>query len=142
MKQTEYQWVYLGAAANPRTGEALGMFSEELNTLTTNDLLFNLSRMLGPDRHAVLIWDNAGFHTSGALEVPPNITPLPLPPCSPELNCLERLWLWMRMHDLSNRAYTDRGHIEHAVAESCGRLTPERIKTICRTPWLERMNLP
>lgn len=142
MKQSEYEWVYLGAAINPRTGEALGMFSEELNTLTTNDLLFNLSRMLGPDRHAVLIWDNAGFHTSGTLEVPPNITLLPLPPCSPELNGVERIWLWMRQHDLSNRAYADRAHIEHALTESCGRLTPERIKTICRTPWLERMNLP
>jgi len=63
VKQTEYQWVYLSAAVNAETGQALGMITPDMNTLVMNDLLSNLSRLLGEDRHAVLVWDNAGFHT-------------------------------------------------------------------------------
>lgn len=138
MKQTDYQWAYISAAVNPLTGAAIGMITEEMDTLVMNDLLFNLSRQLGQTRHAVLVWDGAGYHISGTLEVPDNITLLPLPPYSPELNCMERVWLWMRQHDLSNRAYTDRNHIENAITDSCSRLGPDRLKTICRTTWLER----
>jgi transposase len=140
VKQTEYEWAYISAAINPRTGQAVGVITEEMNTLVMNDLLLNVSLLLGEDRHAVLVWDGAGFHTGGALEVPDNITLLLLPPCSPELNCVERMWLWMRSHDLSNRAYTDAAHVQCAIAESCARLDPERIRSICRTGWLERMN--
>jgi transposase len=125
---------------NPVTGQALGLITEEMNTTVMNDLLFNLSRMLGEHRHAVLVWDNAGYHGSGTLEVPANITLLPLPPCSPELNCVERVWLWMRTHDLSNRAYDDHAHIEAAIYQSCGRLDADRLKSICRTAWLQRAN--
>lgn len=137
VKQTDYQWAYVSAAVNPLTGEALGMITEEMNTLVMNDLLANLSLKLGPDRHAVLVWDGAGFHTGKRLEVPENITPLP--PYSPQLNGVERLWLWMRTHHLSNRAYEDREHIKRAIADSCSRIDPERVKTICRTPWLDRI---
>lgn len=140
VKQTEYQWVYVAAAVNPLTGEALGLITREMNTPVMNDLLANISARLGEGRHAVLVWDNAGFHISGTLKVPGNITLLPLPPYSPELNCVERIWLWMRTHDLSNRAYDDGEHIERAVSESCERLGADRIKSICRTAWLERTN--
>lgn len=138
VKQTEYEWAYVSAAVNPRTGQALGLITREMNTPVMNDLLANLSRTLGKDRHAVLVWDGAGFHISGTLEVPANITLLPLPPSSPELNCVERIWHWMRSHDLSNRAYADRAHVEAAIAESCARLDAERISSICRTEWIER----
>lgn len=140
VKQTEYEWAYISAAVNPRTGQALGIITEEMNTPVMNDLLLNLSRILGDDRHAVLVWDGAGFHTSGALEVPDNITLLPLPPYSPELNCVERIWLWMRSHHLSNRAYEDHDHVARAIADSCSRLDADRIKSICRTDWIERTN--
>lgn len=138
VKQTEYEWAYVTAAVNPLTGRALGLITAEMNTLVMNDLLANLSRELGAHRHAVLVWDGAGYHTSGTVEMPGNITLLLLPPCSPELNCVERVWLWMRQHDLSNRAYADAAHIEKAICESCARLDPERLKSICRTAWIER----
>lgn len=138
VKQTEYKWAYISAVVNPLTGEALGLVTPDMNTLVMNDLLANLSTKLGPDRHAVLVWDGAGYHTSGSLVVPGNITPLRLPPYSPELNCVERVWLWMRQHDLSNRALDDTEHIERAIYDSCSRLDAPRLQSICRTPWLLR----
>ncbi len=139
VKQTEYEWAYISAAVNPITGRALGVITPGMDTSVMNDLLWNLSLELGERRHAVLVWDGAGFHTSGRLEVPGNITLLRLPPYSPELNCVERIWLWMRGHDLSNRAYPEQPDVEHAIAESCSRLDAGRIRSICHTEWLERI---
>ena len=46
--------------------------------------------------HAVLMLDQAGWHGRAALQVPDNVTLLPLPPYSPELNPVERVWLYLR----------------------------------------------
>lgn len=130
--------MYLSAAVNPETGEALGLITPDMNTLVMNDLLLNLSMMLGSDRHAVLVWDNAGFHTSGSLEVPGNITLLALPPYAPELNPIERIWRYLRQTHLSNRVYVDREHLEEAAHDACSRLDPQRLGSITRTAWIER----
>lgn len=130
--------MYLSAAVNPQTGQALGLITPDMDTSVMNDLLANLSRMLGERRHAVLVWDNAGFHTSGGLEVPPNITLLPLPPYAPELNCVERVWRTLRQDYLSNRAYADATALEAAAHDACGRLTPDDLRSLCHTAWIER----
>jgi transposase len=55
----------------------------------------------------VLIMDQAGWHGSGGVRMPDNITGLFLPPYSPELNPVERLVAYLRSHHLSNRSYDD-----------------------------------
>ena len=51
--------------------------------------------MRTPGAHAILLLDQAGWHCSGALIVPANITLLPLPSKCPELNPVENIWhLW------------------------------------------------
>jgi transposase len=52
-----------------------------------------------------LLVDQAGWHLSGALVVPPNITIVPLPAKCPELNPQENVWQFMRDNWLSNRVY-------------------------------------
>lgn len=78
-------------AVCPGTGAAVGLVLPYADTEAANALLEELSRRLAPDVHAVLIWDGAGYHTSGALRVPPNISLLPRPPYAPELNPVENL---------------------------------------------------
>lgn len=41
---------------------------------------------VAPGAHAVVLLDQAGWHGSAELVVPPNITLMPLPPRCPELN--------------------------------------------------------
>ena len=48
----------------------------------------------------------------------------------------ERVWLWMRQHDLSNRVFEDEAAIDRSCNDSWNRLTPERLKTITATDWL------
>ncbi|RWY68528.1 hypothetical protein EHI46_24205 [Rhizobium leguminosarum] len=53
----------------------------------------------------LLIMDQAGWHMSNNLVVPENITVLPLPPKSPELNPVKNLWHCIRENWLSNRVF-------------------------------------
>ena len=51
---------------------------------------------VAPGAHAVLLLDQAVWHGSAELVVPPNITLMPLPPRCPELNPVENVWQFMR----------------------------------------------
>jgi transposase len=63
--------------------------------------LAEIALTVAPGAHAVLLVDQAGWHLSARLVVPANITILPMPPKSPELNPVENIWqtvcsLWVR----------------------------------------------
>jgi len=47
--------------------------------------------MVEPGAHAVVVLDQAGWHRAKALVVPDNISLVPLPPRSPELNPVENM---------------------------------------------------
>jgi transposase len=68
--------------------------------------LAEISRTVAPGAHAILILDQAGWHVSAKLEVPANITLMPLPPKSPELNPVENIWQFIRGNWLSNRVFS------------------------------------
>lgn len=53
--------------------------------------LAEISKAVAPGAHAVIIMDQAGWHTTPKLKVPDNITILPLPSKSPELNPVENI---------------------------------------------------
>jgi transposase len=55
-----------------------------------------ISADVAPGRHAALLLDQAGWHLSGKLAVPDNITIVPLPAKCPELNPQENVWQYMR----------------------------------------------
>lgn len=98
-----------------------------------------MSATLPPTTHVALVWDGAGYHTANDLVVPANLTLVPLPPRSPELNPVENLWHDLRSHYLSNRTYANLDAVESATAAAwratC--LGPERIQTVCACPYLK-----
>jgi len=53
--------------------------------------LAEIAQAVTPGSHAVLLLDQAGWHVSRKLKVPPNITLLPLPAKAPELNPVETM---------------------------------------------------
>ena len=70
-----------------------------------NAFLSGFSATLPEDEHAVMVLDGAGWHISHDLAVPANISPLRLPPYAPELNPVERVWLYLRERFLSHRLH-------------------------------------
>jgi transposase len=140
VRQTEYEWVYLFGAVNPQTGESSALLAPTVNTEYMNHHLRFIREQAGTDVHVLLVLDRAGWHVAKALEVPSNLTLLYLPPYSPELNPLERLWVYLRSHYLSNRAYGDYDDLLAASGTAWNQLTPEHLCLICRTEWLPRTN--
>jgi len=69
--------------------------------------LDEIATKVAPGAHAVLLLDRAGWHGAAALAVPDNISLLPLPSRSPELNPQENIWQFMRQNWLSNRIFKD-----------------------------------
>lgn len=136
MRQTKYKSVYLYASANPLTGESSCMVGTHVCTELMSLHLRWLGAQLGPDRHAVLVLDQAGWHIAGGLEIPANITLHFLPSYSPELNPVERLWLWMREHLLSNRVYDDEQALQAAGSDAFNSLSTDRVQSVCRVDWL------
>ena len=138
VRQTEYEWVYLWAAVEPATGASVAMITPTVDTDLMGTFLAGLSGTLAPDEHAVLVLDQAGWHVAKALAVPQNVTLLFLPPYSPELNPAERLWAWLRSHQLSNRVFADYRQLLNETDRAWLTLDAETIKSVCRCPWMER----
>jgi hypothetical protein len=64
------------------------------------------SSSVAPGAHEVALIDQAGWHTSGKLEVLDNISLMALPTKCPELNLVENIWQFMRDNCLSNQVFT------------------------------------
>jgi transposase len=98
-----------------------------------NHFLQAFGESLPDDVHAVMILDQAAWHTSNDVRVPENVTLIFLPPRSPELNPIENLWHWITGHHWSNRVHTDYPHMltaaDYALAHTFD--DRERIKSIC-----------
>jgi transposase len=73
--------------------------------------LAEISLAIAPGAHGVLLMDQAGWHMTGKLKVPENISIVPLPPKCPELNPVENVWQFMRDNWLSNRIFTSHDNI-------------------------------
>lgn len=136
VKQTEYEWVYLFAAINPQTGQSSALLAPTVNTQYMNAHLQFISEAVGADRHVVLVLDRAGWHVARDLAVPQNITLLHLPPYSPELNPVERVWAYLKSHHLSNRVFVDYDDLFAATGTAWNMLPERRLQSICQTKWL------
>ena len=140
VKQTQYEWLYVMAAVCLQTGQSIGMLSPYISTGIVNVYLKQFARELAADVHAVLIWDQAGFHKSSELDVPENVTIIELPAYSPELNPVENLWQYLRSHYWANRSYKDYDDLRKAACDAWQRvcLTAEVVKSICQANYIER----
>lgn len=112
------------------------MIAPTVNTRLMNEHLRMIAERAGEGVHVVLVLDGAGWHVAKALCVPESMTLLFLPPYSPELMPMERVWAWMRQHHLSNRVFENEAAIDEAIVASWNSLTRERLRSITATAWL------
>jgi hypothetical protein len=138
LRQTEYNWAYLFGAVCAQTGKSAGLVMPEANTEAMNRHLAEISKQVSEDAHAVVLMDRAGWHRSGGLRVPANLTIMLLPARSPELNPAEVVWHWLRSHYLSNRVYANYEAILEACCQAWKRLAEhvDRIRSLCSFPWI------
>lgn len=128
---------YLFGAICPAEGKGAALVLPRCNITAMNLHLAEIATAVAADAHAVLLLDQAGWHMSGKLVVPSNITLLPLPPRAPELNPVENVWQFMRQNWLSNRVFTSYDDIVEHCCYAWNKLIdqPWRIMSIGLRHW-------
>jgi hypothetical protein len=96
---------YIFGAICPQDGKGAALVLPHCNIAAMNLHLAEIAAAVAPGAHAALLVDQAGWHMSDRLQVPSNITLVPLPPKCPELNPTENVWQFMRDNWLSNRVF-------------------------------------
>lgn len=131
---------YVFGAICPRLGKGAAIVMPRCNTEAMALHLEEIARAVAPGAHAVVLLDQAGWHTTKALTVPANITLMPLPPRCPELNPAENVWRFIRDNWLSNKVFETYDDIlDHACAAWNNLVDqPWRIMTLGLREWAHR----
>ena len=127
------------AAVQPATGEDFCLVMPEISTEVMNTFLAGFSTTRAADEHALMVMDGAGWHRSGDLDVPDNVSLVILPAYSPELNPIERIWLYLRERHLSHRLLDSYDDIVNACCTAWNKLTAERLSSLTSYPYLEQV---
>ena len=118
-RQIGYQWAYIFSAVRPDTGDDVTLVMPSVNAKVMDLFLAHFADTLDQDAHAVMMCDGAGWHDERALTVPDNVTLALLPPYSPELNPVERVWLYLRERLPDGSASCDA--TSEAIIDACSR---------------------
>jgi len=129
-----FEYRYLYKAASPKTGESFSLIMPDMTTESFNVFLKEFSKYLD-ERKVIVVMDNAPSHKSKRLEVPANIQIVYLPPYSPELNPIERVFQEIKKH-FKNKVIRVIGDLEDAVCEIVNSLTPQRLKKLTFYPYI------
>ena len=130
-----FQNFYLYAAVSPVSGECHSLILPFVNGTCMNSYLHDLSQTLGT-RKVLLIMDGAGWHKAKHLALPHNIRLRYLPPYSPELNPVERLWQYIKDRTIKNKIFSDLKQLEDSLCHFLSTLTPSEIISITTCQYL------
>ena len=133
-----YTFAYLFGAVEPGTDNAFALIMPEVSTEAMQVYLDSFAKTIAPDEHVLMVLDQAGWHGAKGLKIPSCITLVPLPPRSPELNPVERLWLYLKEKFLSHRLLDNYSAIEKAICAAWNRLIAEtgRLASLTAYPWI------
>ena len=131
------QSTYVFGAVCPERGTGAALVLPACNTEAMQLHLNEVATKVTPGAHAVLILDQAGWHGAKGLKAPGNVSLLPLPPRSPELNPQENIWQFMRANWLSNRVFRSFDDIVDHCCYAWNTLIdqPWKIMSIARRDW-------
>jgi len=137
IRQQQFNYTYIFGAVCPQRDEAVGLIMPYANTATMQIHLEHISLKVPSGRHAVIVLDQAGWHTTGKLKKPDNITLIPLPPASPELNPTEQVWRQLREDSLANRCFKGEEEIVNACCEAWNKFDngSGAVKRLCSRSW-------
>jgi len=130
-----YKNFYIYSSVCPCTGDSFSLFMPEVNTEMMNVYLKELSKTF-PDKNIMLIMDQASWHKSDDLMKFKNIKFNLLPPYSPELNPIEKLWWWLRKEKTHNKVFKTLDAMMDALEIEFKNLTHARFKTLCACSYL------
>ncbi|MDB5930064.1 MAG: ISSod10, transposase OrfB [Polaromonas sp.] len=137
VRQQQSESAYVFGAVCAQQDSAIGLVMPHANSEAMAHHLQALSEAVPAGRHAVLVPDRAGWHTTPKLPQFPNVSLLLLPAGSPQLNPAEQVWQQLRDRHLANRCYDGYEQIVDACCEAWNVFTqiPGAIRSLCSRSW-------
>lgn len=129
-----FENLYLYGAVEPLTGHSFFLELPSLNA-EAFQLFLNHFTAADPTAFHVLLLDNGAFHKARSLRLPDNLGLLFLPPYSPELNPIERLWRdlkdWLAPHQP-----TTLDELSGLLTTRLQQYTPAALQSLTGFPYL------
>lgn len=129
----EYRYAY--GAIEPQTGQSFFLVMPYCNTDCMNVFLCELSKAYSDD-YMLLVVDGAAWHRSKEMSVPENITLLYLPPATPEMNPIEQIWAWLRLHGFRNEVFQSLDKVVDRLCETICMLSTDIVSSIALREWM------
>jgi hypothetical protein len=128
-----YRWRYLCGHVHPASGRTQWHLGSGISVELFSRSLAAFAQQAGagPSKEIVLVVDQAGWHMSQRLHIPPPVHLVPLPPYTPELQPAERLWTFSNA-PLVNTRPADLDELDALQLDRCAALQadPALVATI------------
>ena len=133
-RDRRHAWAYLFGAVCPERAVGAALVLPYADAAATGLHLAEIGRTSPPGRTPWSCSTAPAGTAAGDLVVPENLTLLPLPSYSPELNPVENVWEYLRQNKLGLRVWPDYEAIVATCCEARNWLaaTPDRLASITR----------
>ncbi len=132
-----YENFYLYGAVEPITGQSFFLEMPLLNGSCFQVFLDEFAKVYHSSLN-VLVLDNGRFHHGKSLQIPDNVILVFLPPYSPELNPIERLWQDTKAKLFEN-VFTAIIEMQNKLTEILKKYTETTIASITNTDYITKV---
>lgn len=136
-RQQQFLNAYIFGAVCPERDQGAAIVLPYANIASMKEHLNEISSLIPQGRHGVIVMDQARWHVSNNLHIPENISLLPLPPYSPELNPQENVWQYLKQSYLANRTFDSFDDIVDACCYAWNQFVDRgnNISNMCTRSW-------
>lgn len=137
VRQRQFLSTYIFGACCPNKDKGCALILPECHTGMMQLHLDEISKQVEENYHAIVLMDRASWHTTEALIIPTNISLLPLPAYSPELNPMEQVWQKLKRDHLSNTTFKNYDDIVDRCSKAWNSFCNEEgnIERLCSRAW-------
>jgi transposase len=130
-----YEWLWVYVAVEPETGKSVFLFLPSMESVCFQRFLEEVSESCEGKRLAVVL-DNAPFHRRRRVRWPESLSPISLPPYSPELNPVEQVFRHLRKR-LANRIFETLSQLSEALTQALHEFwdNPSVLIRLTDYPW-------
>ena len=132
-----YENFYLYGAVEPITGQSFFLEMPWLNGACFQVFLDEFAKVY-PASLNILVLDNGRFHQAKSLQIPDNVVLVFLPPYSPELNPIERLWQDIKAKLFEN-VFTSITELQNKLTDILNKYTETTIASIVNAEYLTKV---
>lgn len=127
--QQKFANTYLWGSYSPIDGDSFVWEINGVDGTIFQEYLNGLSEQR-PKELKILIIDNAGFHSTKNIDIPPNIRLINIPPYSPELNPCEQVWGYIKQR-YKNQVFKTMEQLKEWLHNTVKSMNTNTIKSIC-----------